>query len=149
MVCPCSIVLILPKNQFIWWQELVYTALIHSSGSHNEAQRWQVAFLSSDRGPSKVRTSSSSASTVHWDSVERNLIQIFCLLQDFWLFVGVMPHLYLPDEAVLPGVNCSFSVCNIFLFGISTISFCTRIYPKLSTLAATDEAVLPGVVQDL
>ena len=84
--CPCSIVSILPKNQFIGWQKLVYTALIHSSGSRNEAQQWRFSFLLSNRGPSKARTSSSSASTVHWDSVKRNLVQIFFLLWDFCFF---------------------------------------------------------------
>ena len=35
--CALYIVLTWQKNQFIGWQELVYTALIHTSGSHYEA----------------------------------------------------------------------------------------------------------------
>ena len=141
MYCPRPIVLIWQKNQFIGGQEAVYTTQAHNSGSDYQAQ-WRFHFLSPivPRGlPSKYK--------VFLQKQELHPLPP-CQATSAWIF-----NTFSMRKTVCfltPWIFSTFlSISGTFCFSTPSPSYWELSQIVHILTSSTDEAVLPGVVEDL
>ena len=142
MYCPRPIVLIWQKNQFIGGQEAVYTTQVDNSGSDYQAQ-WHFHFLSPIvlRGlPSKYKVFLQKQELHPLPPCQATSAWIFNTFQCVKLFASWRHG---------SSFNTFLSMSGTFCFLTPSPSYWewSQIVDILTS--STDEAVLPGVVEDL